>query len=574
MDDVPRRGFCAVAAAVAGLVSGCTSMAPNAQRPAEADGGIVVSTREELEAAFANLSAGDTVYVSGENVPYRTTEWLDVDVDGVDVVGPGVRTLIAPADGANVGGIRIGHHRRCREIDVRGVGYYGNPEGQRQSASRLHGIAIRNARNVTLTGNQIRGTYPRRHGDGGSGISVAQPCSGVRIFNNRITEFGDRGIQLGGSQHAVFSNVITTGLDRPIACDLWFSERENRTAQSVSIFGNLLGHSVEGSLVGVARNDENAPNEGFVGIFGNVGFGSHKSFCHLRGPAALRNVSVQNNVSRQETDRLDTEETTQFAGVSVDVDEGRNIAIRNNELYEYSGPGIRVKSTVTGLSVQNNNIFRPQLDGLRIAGGTDGIVDGNLVVRAGEAGIRLRRTANLTVSGNYVRAVGTAGIVEEGSIQGPSTDITGNFVTATGRASGSSGPGILVDNTGIGVHGNVIKRHDGPAIAETHRGENNHYADNRSDGTQPWQITSPTSVVRDHSPPMDVHRHASTGPRSDTVWIPFERPYAEPPRLTFGRTGGGIQERRFTTDEEGNFVGVELTTVRDGETVDVFVDDG
>lgn len=43
------------------------------------DAETVVTTKTGLEAAFDDLSAGDTIRISDENAPYRTTQWLDVD---------------------------------------------------------------------------------------------------------------------------------------------------------------------------------------------------------------------------------------------------------------------------------------------------------------------------------------------------------------------------------------------------------------------------------------------------------------------------------------------------------------
>lgn len=573
MDELSRRAFCTLVAASAALTAGCPSMTtpPTRKRPSSQNR-TVVTTRTELEAAFDTLSQGDTIHITAANAPYRTTRWLDVDVDSVTVTGPGVRTLITPAPGANVGGIRIGHNRRCREIDVRGIGYHGNPEGQSQSAIRLHGIAVRNAENVTLTRNHVRKTHPQRHGDGGSGISVARPCSGVRIFDNRIHAYGDRGIQLAGTHITVFGNVITNGLDRPIACDLWYPDQRNKTAQNISLFGNLLGNSYEGSLVGVARNKPIASNRGFLSIFGNVGFGSHKSFCHIRGPAALQNISVQNNVSLHQTARLQTEATKQFAGIAVDVETGGNLSIKNNELFDYSGHGIRVESTVTGLNIQQNSIAQPGLAGVRLAGATDGIVSNNLITQTGEAGIRLKQTANISARDNTIRRAGTAGIITEGRTEEMDTDITGNFIAANGHESSRSFPAILIRNSGVGVRGNTIKDHPGAAIVEGEAAGNNFYADNRADGDQPWQISAPGSSVRNHHPPIDVHQGMTTGPDSDVVSVAFDRPYARPPRLTFGRTGGGIRERTYKTDRHGNYVGVTITTQQPDSTVDVFVD--
>ena len=154
MDEVDRRAFLARVAA-AELTLGSAFMnqtdSDSTARQGEstrttgsresAGRATVVTTLEELETTFEDLSPGETVYISAENAPYHTTQWLDIDVDGVTVTGPGVETLIKPVKRSNVGGIRIGHNHRCREIDVRGVGYHGNPNGQRRSAERLHGIA-------------------------------------------------------------------------------------------------------------------------------------------------------------------------------------------------------------------------------------------------------------------------------------------------------------------------------------------------------------------------------------------------------------------------------------------------
>lgn len=578
MDGVSRRAFCTVLAACAGAASGCTAMGQNpstgttTDRAGSTDVGTVVTTRKELEAAFDDLSPGDTIRISDENAPYRTTRWLDIDVDGATVVGPGVQTLIKPADGANVGGIRIGHHSRCHEIDIRGIGYHGNPEGQ-GSAERLHGIAVQDATNVTISQSLIRQTYPRKHGNGGSGISITRKCSDVRIFDTKIDKFGDRGIQLGGERHMVYGNVITNGLDRPIACDLWPSRKKSQTAESVSIFGNLLGNSFEGSLVGVARNAPVAPNEGYVSVFGNVGFGSHKSFCHVRGPKKLRNISIQNNVSIQNTDKLQTDQTKQFAGIAVDVKGGQQLAIKNNELYGYSGHGIHISSDVSDVTIQHNGIFDSGLSGIRLVGGKSGLVDGNLVTGTQEAGIRLKRAANVAVRGNYVRQVGTAGIVTGGSKSPAGHDIADNYVTATNRQSGESFPALLVRDSGVRVRGTTVRQNGAPAIAEPPGVTGNVYEDNWADGDDPWRFASPTSRVRDHVPPIDVHRGVSAASGSDVVRVEFDRTYARRPQLTFGHVGGAVREVAFVTDENSNYVGAEITVGRKGATFDVSVNE-
>ncbi|GAA0249591.1 hypothetical protein GCM10009000_077280 [Halobacterium noricense] len=533
----------------------------------------IITTRTQLETAFDELTPGDTIEISDKNAPYRTTKWLDIDVDGVTVVGPGVQNLIKPANGANVGGIRIGHHSRCHEIDIRGIGYYGNPSGQKKSANRLHGISIRNATNVTIERNQIRKTHPKKHGNGGSGISVTPKCSDIRISNNQIHDFGDRGIQLGGKRLTVFGNVVTRGLDRPIACDLWYPGSNNSTAQSVSIFGNLLGNSAEGSLIGVARNTPLKTNKGYVNIFGNVGFGSHKSFCHIRGPEKLQNISVQNNVSTQKSDGLKTEKTKQFAGIAVDVAKGENLAIKNNELYSYSGHGIHIKSEISDLAIQNNSIFSAGLVGVRLVDGTCGLVDNNLITGTTKTGIQLKNTSNIVIRGNYLRKIGTVGIKSSGSKSATDNDITSNYILCTKDNSKKTYPAIKIDDTENRVRGNTIRQNETVAIVESTNAGNNIYENNLADGDNPWEITSPTSIVRDHTPPAGTYRELSTGSNSKKRTIEFERRYAQLPRLTFGRGKTAIEDLSYRTDDDGDFTGVDITVSDEDTTIDLFVDD-
>ncbi|UPV75557.1 right-handed parallel beta-helix repeat-containing protein [Halorussus limi] len=574
MGEIPRRTFCALLAASAGTASGCTTMSQD--RPAETnrqnDAGdvTVVTTRKGLESAFETLSPGDTIRITDENAPYRTTQWLDIDADGVTVIGPGVRALIQPAESADVGGFRIGHDGQCSEIDIRGVGYHGTPSGRPKRTERLHAIAVRDATNVTVERSHIRRTYPVKHGNGGSGISVTHNCSGVRIVNNQIHEYGDRGIQLAGKRHVVFGNVVTNGLDRPIACDLWSSKGKNPTAQSVSIFGNLLGNSVQGSLVGIARNTSSSVSDGYVGIYGNVGFGTHKSFCHVRGSKPLRNVNVQNNVSLQKTDDLKTKQTTNFSGVAVDVSEIRNLAVKNNEFYDYSGHGVRVDSDVSDTSIQNNTLASPGLAGIRFVGGADSLIDGNLITDATKAGIRLEEATDTVVRGNFVRGAGTEGIAVGGSQSPTGNEIADNYVENSGRRSSKSSPGIAVRDGGVRVRGNAVRRNDAAAIAEPAGVEGNVYEGNWADGDDPWRFASPASRVRNNDPPTGVHRGLSADSGTE-VSVEFDRAYSRPPKLAFGRANGGVEGVSYATNDDGNFVGATVTLGENDGTLDVFV---
>jgi hypothetical protein len=512
MDGLSRRAFCSLVGASAGALSGCTVAGDRSL----SGGGetIEATTTLELERAFAHLEPGDTVHISPENAPYRTVEWLDIDTDGVTVVGPGLPGLIQPANGASVGGIRIGHHGRCENVTVRGVGYDGNPKGQPSGATRLHGIVVADAENVTLESNHIRRTHPTSHGDGGSGISVRHPCTNVVVRDNRIEEFGDRGVQVAGTGVLVGGNVVTDGLDRPVACDVWEPGRQAHAATRIVVQGNLLGNTVEGSLVGIASNSWG--DAGFVSVVGNVGFGAHKSFCHLRGSGTVENVSIQHNVSRQEATGLETD-VTAFSGVTIDPAVARSVTVANNEFWGYRGHGVRVSGDVEGIVIRHNRLANPARSGVRLEGVSHSLVDGNVVTEPGESGVRLERTANVAVRGNFVHGAASGAVVEE-------DDTRANWIT-----------------------GNV------------------------ADGDTPWQLASPTTRAQHNRPRSGVFRGVTAG-ADGVANLSFARPYAHPPRLTFGRRGGGVRAVTYETDADGNVVGADIEVARPGSTLDVFVD--
>lgn len=544
------------------------------------DGGAadrVVDSTPALRTAFERLSSGDTIHISAAGAPYRTSDWLDVDVDDVAVVGPGIPGLVQPAHGADTGGIRIGHHGHCENVLVRGFGFGGNRAAQRARAPRCHGIAVRDADGVTLAGNDIRRTHPRRHGDGGSGISVAPGCDAVRVVGNRVRDAGDRGIQVAGSRLVVAGNDVRGSLDRAISADLWYPDGEDHTARHALVTGNVLGDSAEGSLTGLAHNAPVAPGRGHVAFVGNVGYGAHKSFCHVRGPEPFANVAVRNNLATQETAGLTTDRTTRFAGVAADAAGGHTLVVRNNTFRGYSGPGVNVDGAVRNAVVAGNTLVEPARAGVRVRRVDGGTVAGNAVVDPGTAGIRLVDAADLRVGENRVRAPAGPGIDVRGGSDTAGHDIVGNHLSDTGGGdSGGDGgrvagwpPAIRVCDHGVRVRGNSIHRNSGPGIIECADAGDNRYEANRADGEAPWRITSPTSRARDNAPPLDVHR----GLRAEggVLSVTFDRTYARAPRLSFGRRDGAVREVSYRTGGAGNVVGADIVVGSDG-TFDVFVD--
>ncbi|MFC4550840.1 MULTISPECIES: right-handed parallel beta-helix repeat-containing protein [Halorussus] len=554
-----RRFLGGLAAAAAWRQSGGGS-----GRPSFPD--TVVTATDELHRAFRNLDAGETVWIADDGAPYRTTEWLDIDVDGVTVVGPSVRRLVVPADGANVGGIRIGHGGHCENVEVRGVGYAGNPGGQDPGAKRLHGFVVRDATDVTLEGNSVTRTHPyHEHNSGGSGISVERRARNVRVAGNYVYDIGDRGIQLAGERILVTGNFVVDGFDHSIALDAWVPDE--RHARNVSVRGNVMGNNPEGALVG-ASGGRQASNVGYFDVSDNLGFGRHKSLCLVGFGQALRGIQIAGNVSVQTGE-------DRFAGVSLEIERAEDVTVRDNDLYGYGGPGINVGEGIADFVVSGNGIYDAGAEGIRVSGATDGAVRDNYVDGTGGVGVALDAARRVTVRGNRLDRVGGAGVVSRNA-DGPARhEVVGNYLRSFGTAAGdSTPPGFLVADSGLTVGWNRILRDGAPAIVERPDAGRNRYVDNRADGDGPdlWQIRSPTSAVVDHAPPVDAHRGLSVDGEGSTVRVEFEKPYAEPPQLTFGRRGGGIRDVEYTTDGDGNVDGARITVAGGTGVLDAFVD--
>lgn len=523
----------------------------------------VVTTTEQLERAFRNLSPGENVWISDEGAPYRTTEWLDVGVDGVTVDGPGVRRLVMPADGANVGGVRIGHESHCENVEIRGVGYHGNPGGQRASAKRLHGFVVRDATDVLVAGNAVTRTHPyHEHNSGGSGVSVERRAEDVRVLGNYVYDIGDRGIQLAGDRISVVGNTVVDGFDHSVALDAWVPDE--RHARNVSVRGNVMGGSPEGALVGASGGRQES-NAGYFDVSDNLGFGEHKSLCLVGFGQALRGIQVAGNVSVQA-------EKEKYSGISLAIERAEDVAVRDNDLYDYAGRGINVGGGVADFTVADNAIYDAGQSGIRVAGATDGVVRDNYVDGAAGSGVLLDDARYVTVDGNRIRRVGEAGVVARNAAELARHEITDNYLKEYSLASDGS-PGVLVRDSGVNVRQNHVQQGGSPAIREGDGAGRNRYEDNWADGDgpDPWRIDAATSAVEGHAPPVDAYRGLSPD-GSRTVAVEFDKPYADAPRLAFGRRGGGVRNVSYSTGEGGAFVAATITVAERGGVVDVFVE--
>lgn len=82
MTEFPRRSFLKGTGGLFGYAGFGGGSDAGGGGAAQLDGvpTTVVTTTKQLHSAFENFSQGDTILISADGAPYRTTEWLDVFV--------------------------------------------------------------------------------------------------------------------------------------------------------------------------------------------------------------------------------------------------------------------------------------------------------------------------------------------------------------------------------------------------------------------------------------------------------------------------------------------------------------
>lgn len=222
----------------------------------------VIRRTAQLETVFGGgvLTPGDKVLITGDGAPYRTTQWLDIDTSDVSVHGSGKQVDIKVADGANVGGFRIGAHSAVRNVEIQGVGFHGNKDGQ-TSGIQHHGFFFRDAEDCRLTRFYATLLHPfHDHNEGGSAVSIGPNAKKIEVDHGHIEKTGDRGIQMAGEGHVIHHNVIRDGFDRSISVNLAIGDKSKASnwyfGREIRIHHNHCGGNPEGSCIGHdERND-------------------------------------------------------------------------------------------------------------------------------------------------------------------------------------------------------------------------------------------------------------------------------------------------------------------------------
>lgn len=453
----------------------------------------VVEDASELLRAFRELEAGDIVSIAQPATSYRPDEWLDVDVDDVTIVAESRRAedgelLIKPADGSDVGGIRIGNSSPASGVTIHGIGYDGNESTMDDTVKNLDAIKLVDGGDLEVRYCELAWTHPwHEHNSGGSGVSIDTDAD-VSCHHNFVHDIGDRAFQhYGDGTFDVSNNLTRDGFDRSVSV---------QGPADVTIEGNRFLTLAEGSFIGIQTSSA----DGYVSISGNVGVGQHRGLCRVKSSGGR--ISITGNYARNTVDNFSP-------GVDVQTGTEGKVVITGNQ---FEGHNRGVVTDVAGADtvITGNRIENTDISGIRVASGSDVVISGNLIkgtnLTAGNDAIGVVGDG-VAVTGNRIDDVGTDtnganGIV----VKGTDVGVVANVIT------GTSLRGIDVDSTAGAIVGNTLRTgYFGIDVAGSENligmnfvagtgsasfygsGTDNLYVGNRSDTATHWNLSDATT---------------------------------------------------------------------------------
>ncbi|MFC7081886.1 right-handed parallel beta-helix repeat-containing protein [Halorussus caseinilyticus] len=459
-----------------------------------------VTSTSELESAFANLSAGETLRIAQPDTPYRPGQWLDIDANYVTVLAESQfardgQPLIKPADGSNVGGVRVGHDSATKHVRVEGLGFHGNSGNMSGTAKRLHAfVADQNASHVTFRDNYATQTHPYHElNSGGSGFTVRKNAANVELVGNRVDDIGDRGIQAAGTNLLVRGNVLTNGYGDSISLNVTEPDDDSYIAKNASVVNNFGRDNAKGSIVAfgksASRNTTPRSERGYFAVVGNVGAGQHRKLIQFgRNAVNVKAVSAIGNVG-------DGRNADHFGIRSAVRSEDSWVNISNNILLGYNYGGVRVTKG-HNVNVSNNLIAGVGGEGIVTSGYSNHKVTGNIVRNAGTVGVKMvNQMAPATVAQNQIRFCQEQGIVvnQGGTASDRGVTVYGNSLDANNQ--GSNGvPELDVQTQNVLAFGNHVATRGGSA-SFSDAGSGNLWVGNMApaDGSA-WSLGSATGV--------------------------------------------------------------------------------
>jgi len=417
----------------------------------------IVSSKSELQSAITNLSQGDTVWIETPDTPYRTDQWLDIEVGGVTIAAQSGyarngEPLIKVADGANVGGIRVGYETasQVNDVKIENVAFHGNYQNQDQAVKKLHAILVENAENVDLVNCHFRDTSPQNeHDSGGCGISVQERARDVTIRDCRtIANIGDRAVEIAGERVLVDNLVTYNSYDRSVALDVINAhDGNNYLSRNVTVKNCTLGQTEDGSAIGAgqAQTFPNIrPNRGKYVISNNRIRGKFANGVVLK---FVGDIVVSGNIIHME-DGISSRTAS-----GIDIKEGQSgeviphPIISNNYISGFQLHGIIVYRSDVKPIVYGNTVEQCDDHGINI--GVGGYVYNNTSSYNGKSGIRVAG-GDAQIVGNAAEENDQHGIFDESGSAGNSRLIAANTALRNNQSSsGYHEIHIAADNSQI-----------------------------------------------------------------------------------------------------------------------------
>lgn len=443
----------------------------------------VVSTTAELEAAFNSLTAGESVFVRKPDSAYRPSQWLDIDVDGVDIefehqFAENGSAIVQVADAADVGGIRIGTNATAEinHVRVRNFGFDGNQANQDSAVKRLHGLIVENAADWEVERMFAFETSPwHEHSSGGSGITVRGTAYRGVIRDCWFKSIGDRAVQVGGDDVRVTGIRNYDGYDRTVACGYTpdvggaiFGDDlriENIYAQGTTT-GSCIGM---GNSTGVVINNvlnERAARGAVVKVGGSTevyisNIVSLESGTGGNAGEALTFNSLTSTPGTVVVDGAYLTSADTAVGNTVNIDAGTDLTLRNVTVRN-GGDGDAVAVKTSGVQIEDLDVetTRTGSTGLNVyAGGDDLQVDGlrasgvanDVNIDAGATGVQLYGVTQATaITGSP--AIHNRIAHETAAAETPqATYRPGTFVRFTDSGDGSGNGTYLIGDDGTAI---------------------------------------------------------------------------------------------------------------------------
>ncbi|ELY76274.1 hypothetical protein C488_08372 [Natrinema pellirubrum DSM 15624] len=212
------------------------------------DWDTLVSTGSGLVNALVNASQGEIIQCASKSI--TISNWLDLDVDDVVVRGVDGQTTITVADGANVGGFRIGSNSATTGVTVKDFHFDGNYDGQDQTVKRLHAYITEDCDDIEFVRCSATRTSPyQEHNSGGSGFAARSLSTNIRYVDCSTDDIGDRAWQLAGSGHELIRPKTRDGYDRSVSLDIQLPDGSWDGADDVTITDADLGGMADGSAI-------------------------------------------------------------------------------------------------------------------------------------------------------------------------------------------------------------------------------------------------------------------------------------------------------------------------------------